>query len=44
MVFCSGVASKMSCKSAVAVAAAVLGACLAFPGLRLGKMHWDAIK
>ncbi|KAF2367778.1 Transmembrane protein 161A/B [Trinorchestia longiramus] len=39
-----GVMSKMAFKGCVAVACAVLGACLAFPGLRLGKMHWDAVR
>lgn len=36
--------SKMTCKAIVAGICAVLGACLAFPGLRHGKMHWDAIR
>ncbi|KAA0191171.1 hypothetical protein HAZT_HAZT006018, partial [Hyalella azteca] len=39
-----GVISKMAFKGCAAVACAVLGACLAFPGLRLGKMHWDAVR
>lgn len=34
----------MGCKGVVAVLCAITGSCLAFPGLRLGKMHWDAVR
>uniref|UniRef100_A0A6A7FRC3 Transmembrane protein 161B-like n=1 Tax=Hirondellea gigas TaxID=1518452 RepID=A0A6A7FRC3_9CRUS len=39
-----GVMNKMSCKAIVAVVCAVTGACFTFPGMRYGKMHWDAVK
>jgi len=38
-----GVASRPGVKGVLAVLAALQGACLAFPGLRLGRMHGDAV-
>ncbi|KAG0710168.1 Transmembrane protein 161B [Chionoecetes opilio] len=38
-----GPASKVTFKLSLAVVCAVIGAFFTFPGLRLGKMHWDSL-
>jgi len=38
-----GVASRGAVKGVLALLAAVQGACMAFPGLRMGRMHGDAL-
>ena len=40
----SGPASKLVLKLCLAVWCAILGSLLTFPGLRLSRMQWDAIK
>ena len=40
----SGPISKIAFKSLLGIVAALLGALLAFPGLRIAKMHVDSIK
>ncbi|XP_066984609.1 transmembrane protein 161B isoform X2 [Macrobrachium rosenbergii] len=39
-----GPASKVTFKIILAVMCAMIGAFFTFPGLRLGKMHWDSLK
>ncbi|KAK8395843.1 hypothetical protein O3P69_005746 [Scylla paramamosain] len=39
-----GPASKVTFKLSLAVLCAIIGAFFTFPGLRLGKMHWDSLR
>ncbi|KAK7016717.1 hypothetical protein SK128_013253 [Halocaridina rubra] len=39
-----GPASKVTFKIILAMLCAVIGAFFTFPGLRLGKMHWDSLR
>ena len=40
----SGIASKLILKLCVAVWCGFTGALFVFPGLRVSRMHWDALR